>query len=126
MQSVVLIHPAVDPKHDLTRALRHVEGHMFAIKSPGDWLVLGIGTTLFGTADGGVHTPGAGLIGFHKPDPATPEAYQKLVELPYQLASIRYGVWGGHITPMSQSFAREVLAPMLVKDALNKQPTLSP
>jgi len=47
VQSVLLVEPAVDPGHDLTRALRHVRGHLFATQSGGDFIMLGIGTMIF-------------------------------------------------------------------------------
>jgi pimeloyl-ACP methyl ester carboxylesterase len=117
VQSVLLIEPAVNPNHDLTCALRHVRGHMFAVETWSDIVVLGIGTTIFGTADGGANTPAAGLVGFNKPKRRDAEQYKKLIELPWELEYANYGDIFGHVMPMSESLARDVLAPMLVRDA---------
>jgi pimeloyl-ACP methyl ester carboxylesterase len=116
VQSVLFIQSAVDPNHDLSRALRHVRGHMFSTIGFNDWLILGIGTVIFGTADGGVHTASAGNVGFAKPPGRDAIQYQKLVEIPYQFEWMKYANFGEHTGPTSQDFAREVLAPMVVKD----------
>ena len=119
VQSVLLVQAGVDPRHDLSRALRHVRGHMFSVYSGGDFIVLGFGTMIFGTADGGVHTAAAGQAGFRKPGGWDPVQYPKLVEVPYQLGWIKYGDLGEHVTQMSRSLARNVLAPMLIADRQN-------
>lgn len=121
VSSLVLIAPALSPRYDLTGALRHVAGHAYAITSPNDTLVLGLGTTLFGTTDG-VHTPAAGRLGFRQPSSADPVQYRKLVPMPYQLDWVAYGHLGGHSGGLAPAFARDVLAPKLQDDA----PTASP
>ena len=113
VQSVMLMQPAVNPDHDLSKALRHVRGHFFATQSRNDWLLLGIGTMIFGTADGGAHTPAAGNAGFRMPATGDAVEYLKLVEIPYQSDWTRYGNYGGHIGPLDRGFAREVLGPMI-------------
>lgn len=121
VQSVLLIQAAVDPDHDLTRALRHVRGHLFSLQSGADLVVLGLGTLIVGTADGGAHTASAGQTGFHKPPGCNPEDYAKLVDLPYKLDWIVYGDLGGHVGQMSPALAKNVLAPMLAGDGENSQ-----
>ncbi|HZL33692.1 MAG TPA: hypothetical protein VFC78_00195 [Tepidisphaeraceae bacterium] len=116
VQSAMLIAPAVDPNHDLTRALSHVRHHLYSINSENDWLVLNFATTLFGTADG-VHTQGAGLHGFKQVKGANPAEYRKLVQVPYDAKWEELGNAGGHLGGSGRAFAREILAPMLVKDA---------
>lgn len=116
VQSVMLVAPAVDPDHDLTRALRHVREHLYSINSTNDWLVLDLATTLFGTADG-AHTQGAGLHGFNRPPGCNPSEYKKLVQVSYRPEWARYGDDGGHTGSSNRAFARDVLAPMLLSDA---------
>ncbi len=117
VQSVLAIQPCVNPDHDLRPALEHVRGHFFAVRSWGDFFALGLGTTLIGTADGGHHTPAAGMVGFRRPPGCDKSEYAKLVEIPYKLDYLRHGHLNGHVTAMSRTMAREVLAPMLVRDA---------
>jgi len=117
VQSILMIQPCVDPAHDLRPALSHVRGHAFALESCGDVFALGVGTWIVGAADGGGHTPAAGMIGFRRPKDANPSDYAKLVEMPYQIAWLRFGDFGDHVGQMNRSLSREVLAPMLIKDA---------
>jgi hypothetical protein len=112
VQTVILIAPALSPKYDLTRALAHVNGKMYAFTSTLDSLVLGTGTQLFGTIDG-VQTPAAGFGGFVRPTSANPAAYQKLVPCPYQAAWQKYHDFGDHLGGMSRPFSREILSPLL-------------
>jgi hypothetical protein len=116
VQSVLLMQAGIDPDHDLSRALGHVRGHMFSMYSGGDFIVLGLGTMIFGTADGGILTAAAGQTGFRKPPGYDPAEYKKLVEIPYQFEWIKYGDFGEHVSQMSRSLAKEVLGPMLVGD----------
>jgi len=116
VQSVLLIEPAVNPNHDLTRALRHVRSHVFAVETCSDIAVLGIGTMMFGVADGGANTPAAGFVGFSRPAGCDREQYKKLVELPWKLEYVNHGDLFGHVMPMSESMAKDVLAPMLIYD----------
>jgi pimeloyl-ACP methyl ester carboxylesterase len=117
VQSVLLIEPAVDPNHDLSRALRHVRGHLFAVETFSDVFALGIGTMMFGTSDGGANTPAAGCVGFNRPAGCDRAEYKKLLELPWKLEYLNRGDVFGHVMPMSAAMAREVWAPMLVDDA---------
>jgi pimeloyl-ACP methyl ester carboxylesterase len=117
VQSVLLVQPAVDPDHDLTHALRHVRRHLFATQSGGDSIMLGIGTLIFGTTDGGAHVIAAGNSGFHKPPAGDVAEYRKLVEIPYQSEWSKYHDFGGHAGPTEREFAKEVLGPMVINDA---------
>jgi hypothetical protein len=116
VQSVVMIAPAITPTYDLSRALAHVRGSLFACTSPGDWFVLGWGTHWFGTSDG-AHTNAAGMVGFSIPQGADMTQYRKLVQLRYAAAWRKYGNFGGHNGAISPAFAREILAPKLKEDA---------
>jgi hypothetical protein len=116
VQTVLLVAPSITPTYDLTRALRHVHQSFFALTSPGDWFILGLGTSLFGTSDG-THALAAGLVGFSRPRGADVGQYRKLRQMPFDADWLRYGDIGDHTGPMSKAFAREVLAPILRKDA---------
>lgn len=113
VQSVLLLAPALSPEYDLTAALRHVAGRVYAFTSPADNIVLGAGTRLFGTMDG-VRTDAAGRVGFVRPFGADPGEYQKLIAQPYQDQWMRLGNIGDHIGVLTIPFARQVLLPLLI------------
>ena len=75
----------------------------------------GAGTRLFGTIDG-VKTDAAGLVGFRKPEGADEKAYEKLVQKPYDDGWIAFQNIGNHVGCMSEPFAENVIAPMLIED----------
>ena len=112
LQTVLLIAPALSPGYDLTRALHHVDGNMYAFSSLLDTVVLETGTRLFGTIDG-VQTPAAGFSGFVQPPGADPLFYQKLIQRTYQRDWARYNDFGDHIGAMSRPFAKAILAPLI-------------
>jgi pimeloyl-ACP methyl ester carboxylesterase len=112
VQTVILIAPALSPRFDLSAALRHVNGKMFAFSSLLDSIVLYTGTRLFGTIDG-VRTEAAGFCGFIQPPGADPLMYKKLVQRTYQRDWMKYNDFGQHIGAMSRSFASAMLAPLI-------------
>lgn len=113
LDQVVLMAPALSPTYDLTRALRHVKGHLYVFSSIHDTLVLYTGTRMFGTMDG-VQVAAAGYGGFVRPATADAKEYMKLVPCPYKPQWIQYNDWGDHIGAMSRAFAAHVIAPLLV------------
>jgi pimeloyl-ACP methyl ester carboxylesterase len=117
VDSLVLLAPALSPTYDLTRALRHVTGHVYVFYSPYDAAVLGLGTRLFGTVDG-VKTDAAGKVGFEEPAGADDKQYAKIVQIPYNVAWAKLGNIGDHIGTMSRPFARKILAPLLLDGTL--------
>jgi len=121
VQTVFLLASALSPEYDLSRALRHVRGKVYVFTSPGDSLVLGTGTRLFGTIDG-IKSDAAGLNGFVTPKGADKELYAKLVSEPYQRDWINFGHIGNHIGCMSRAFVANVMAPMLLKDLAALEP----
>jgi pimeloyl-ACP methyl ester carboxylesterase len=114
VDSVVLMSPALSPNYDLTRALKHVTGHIYVFSSLTDVFVLGVGTKLFGTIDG-VKTDAAGRVGFSQPPTADAQQYRKLVALPYDTSWFKYGDAGDHIGGMRESFGENILAPLLLE-----------
>ena len=113
VDTVVLLASALSPDYDLAPALRHVRGKMYSFNSLTDTLVLGVGTRTFGTVDG-VKCDAAGRCGFCLPDDADAKQYQKLVQVPYTAKWMELGNIGDHIGPMSNRFARDVLAPVVL------------
>jgi pimeloyl-ACP methyl ester carboxylesterase len=117
IQTLVLLAPALSPQYDLSAALRHVRGNAYVFYSKNDQVVLGAGTKLFGTIDG-VKSEAAGLVGFKMPDGADTAQYQKLVQKPYDQGWLAFQNIGNHVGCMSEPFAENFLAPMLI-DELN-------
>jgi pimeloyl-ACP methyl ester carboxylesterase len=115
VQTLVLLASALSPDYDLTKALKHVRGKAYVFYSKNDQVVLGAGTRLFGTIDG-VKSDAAGLVGFRKPEGADDKAYEKLVQKPYDDGWIAFQNIGNHVGCMSEAFAENVIAPMLLED----------
>ncbi len=110
---VILLAPAVSNDYDLSRALRHVKGRMYAFSSLNDWRILGIGSFLFGTVDG-QYEWAAGLTGFHRPKTADAGEYDKLDRRRYDPSwSWRYGYLGDHASILATRFASGYLSPLL-------------
>ncbi|MCS7072135.1 MAG: hypothetical protein NZM00_11555, partial [Anaerolinea sp.] len=112
----LMIAPAVSPDFDLSRALAHVRGRAYSFNSSLD-PVLGFGTRNFGTIDR-VKTESAGRNGFVRPPGADEAQYQKLVQFPYDPAWVRLGHPGEHIGATSYTFARRIIAPLLLSGQL--------
>lgn len=125
IDSLLLLAPALSPDYDLTKALRHVRCRAYVFSSLMDTIVLGTGTKMFGTIDG-VKCDAAGRVGFNKPKSADEAEYTKLVSKPYDRDWMKlYGHIGDHMGPLGERFAREYLAPLLLKD-LAVHPTSQP
>jgi hypothetical protein len=114
VDNLLLLAPALSPEYDLSKALRHVNGHAYAFTSPYDIFILGAGTMLFRTMDG-KRGDSAGRVGFVKPEGADATQYNKLVQEPYQSDWIKYGNIGDHIGVMSRRFVATVIAPLVVR-----------
>jgi hypothetical protein len=112
VDTVLLMAPALSPEYNLTGALRHVRGELYAFTSIHDVVVLQAGTKLFGTMDG-VFSAAAGFGGFVRPPGADIELYKKLIPEPYEDAWMKYDDYGEHIGAMSRKFAANILAPLL-------------
>jgi alpha-beta hydrolase superfamily lysophospholipase len=120
IDTLLMLAPALSPRYDLSRALRHVD-RAYAFASAHD-PILGPGTRSFGTIDR-VRTEAAGRVGFAIPDDAAdPAQYAKLNSYPYDPAWMRLGNIGDHIGPMMRPFARRILGPLLLTGTL---PTLT-
>lgn len=113
VDAAVLLCGAFDPGRDLSQALRHVEGKMVITSSFADCLILGLGTTLVGTADGR-HGPSAGMVGWHGPAASTnTPSPDKVVQIRWRPRMIADGHLGGHFT--SETFLAKRVAPLLLQ-----------
>jgi len=110
---VVLFSPSVSAKHDLTTALRHIRGRLYATTSPND----GILAALVINADG-LSGPPAGRVGFRLPTKATKAtraAYRRVINLPWHPSYVAYDCDGGHTSVTHAKFVKAVIAPRMLQ-----------
>lgn len=113
VRTVLLSSPAVSSGYDLRPALARVEEGLYSFNSDRDWIILGLGTWIFGTLDGR-HASGAGKVGFAI-DPDDP-AYAKLHQISYDATwKQMYGHTGQHTHALLPKFAKAKLAPLLLE-----------
>ena len=113
----VLLSPAISPQYDLSRALQAVERSLICYYSPYDRLILGLGTSLFGTSDG-VRTVSAGCLGFAvAPDVCLyPEQYIKLEQERWQPAMLKQFHNGMHAGNSSTPWLLKNVVPRLIEN----------
>ncbi len=113
VRNIVLAHPALSPDYNLTRALRHVDGTLVNFHSPADWLILGAGTTVWGTMDR-KHVASAGKVGFDTklavPDRTLRE---RLCQRRWNKAMLEAAHLGNHISIMNYEWNKRFVAPYL-------------
>jgi hypothetical protein len=115
VRKVVLLAPAVSPDYSLAPALRAVKEKLFAFWSPNDAFILGLGTTLFGTADG-AYRRSAGMVGFTTPaaiDDETKRLYQKLHQIKWQPSMLLTLNFGDHQGSVMVPFLHNHVVPLL-------------
>jgi len=108
VESVALLAAAVSPWRDLTPALEHVRRKLVCTSSPLDCLLLGLGTTLFGTGDR-VHAPSAGMIGLRHASAADPH----VVQLRWRPAMLALGWLGEHFAAVASGLIARRVAPAM-------------
>lgn len=109
VDSAALIAAAVNPWRDLAPAARHVAGRLVVSSSVLDWLIVGVGTLVFGTGDRR-HTFSLGMLGARRrPLPANG------TDLRWRPGFARMGNLGGHFCATAAPFIRKRLAPELLK-----------
>ncbi len=107
VDGAAMLAAAVAPDRDLEPAARRVRGKFIVCSSINDWLICGLGTLIFGTADRR-HSLSAGMVGPRRaPGPNT-------VRVRWRPAMIRLGYTGGHFSAPAAAFiARHVAPPLL-------------
>jgi len=108
LDRVVLIAAAVSPRYDLSRVLARCRRGLTNFYSQRDWLVLGAGTSVFGTIDR-ERTSSAGRTGFLGADGEVVQT-ERLAQIGWRPEWLELGHVGGHIGWLSSAWAREVLA----------------
>lgn len=112
VDNVVLFSPTVSGERDLTKIMQHVRRNLYATSSPSD----GIVGALAVNADGKPGIP-AGRRGFkmaRKSDPATRDAYARVINLPWQPSYIGFDWTGGHTGVTNRIFVAGVIAPRIL------------
>lgn len=105
VEQVWLLAPALSPDYDFGPALERVP-RLVALTSPHDQLILGAGTTLFGTADRHFGDAG-GRIGFTYSHP-------RFEQWGYDPAWLAYRNSGDHLQLLGQRFSTRVIAPAML------------
>ncbi|GJQ26394.1 MAG: hypothetical protein HBSAPP02_14260 [Phycisphaerae bacterium] len=103
----ILLAPSISPDYDIRPAAQRCSGGLYSVGGRGDYFFLGLGTMLLGTSDR-VHTPSAGLVGWH-------HRHEKFHEVRWHPSWTRHGYVGNHITTSSRRFIAEVIAPIFRK-----------
>ncbi len=113
IRRIVLVHAAVSPRYDLTRALAQVELELVNFYSARDWLILGVGTTLLGTIDR-AYSAAAGQAGFDV-EAAVPRPEQRglVRQVEWTRTMITAGHWGGHLSIGAYEWNRRFVAPLV-------------
>jgi len=108
VDAAAVIAGAFAPSRNLRPACDHVSRKMLVCSSLADWLIIGLLTTIFGTADRR-HTPSAGMVGL------TSLSNDKTCvrSIRWKPSMIRLGYWGEHFSASSAGFVRRHVAPAM-------------
>jgi hypothetical protein len=102
--SAILLAPSISSDHDPSRAANKCTHGLYSIGGPGDFMFLGLGTTIFGTSDR-TFAPSAGLLGWrHRPKGFT--------ELRWRPEWTRLGYLGNHTSSGALRFIQHVITPL--------------
>lgn len=115
LERVILLSAAISPEYDLRPALRATRREIISFSSELDCLILGWGTTQFGTIDR-VYGPSAGMIGFTVPaalDPEDRALYSRLVQVAWKPAMVLQNYGGLHSSTGTPAFLMRQVAPWL-------------
>jgi len=113
VDGIILIAAALSPEYSLEDAARRSRRGIVSFYSEGDFVLLGIGTTLYGTMDGR-HTSSAGRVGFKLPksDEAPPWS-RRVFQIAWRPEMALTGHWGGHMSSAAAAFIRDYVAPLV-------------
>jgi len=115
VNEVVLLGASISRDYDLTKALKHVKGHVYVYTSTHD-RVLGFLMPFSGTADRKFDDPGAGITGFVLPRHANAETRrlyaEKVVEIRWTAKLEKDGDYGRHFDNVKMEFIRDHVAPL--------------
>lgn len=106
VEQVWLLGVAVSPSYDLGRVMARTD-RLVSVSSHHDWVILGLGTSLFGTSDR-QHRDSAGMIGFAYDHP-------RFEQWGYDRSWSKFGNNGDHLRLLDHRFARSVIARSMLR-----------
>lgn len=110
VDNVILFAPSISETYDLSDAMAHVRGFLYATSSSTDGILEGVTVA----ADGAVTEP-AGLHGFRIPARIKCyDCYTRVVNLPWRAVYADLGWKGSHTGATSEDFVRDVIAPRVL------------
>ncbi len=119
IDGLVFLGGAVSSTYDLRPALRRLRKGIYNFYSHRDWIVLGIGTCLFGTSDRKPHVS-CGFVGFKRPANLcdTENLYAKVHQDIWKPALVDdCNHWGTHGFSASTQYIRRYVAPWIARNA---------
>lgn len=115
LRLVILVQAAISPDYDLRPALRRIDVRLVNLYSPLDALVLGVGTSVFGTMDR-KNVSAAGSVGFDVERAVSdPSLRYKLEQVPWRLEALLTGHLGTHLGKAAYEWNRRYVVPYLTR-----------
>lgn len=112
VNNVVLFAPSIVGDYDLSSAMTHVRGFLYATSSPHDGILIGLRVN----ADGGTGQP-AGLYGLRVPTRVKRfDTYARVVNLPWRPPYADLGWSGSHTGATGRRFVQKVIAPRVLSN----------
>ena len=114
IDGIIMLAGALSPQYMLDQALAGTRRGIINFYSARDWMLLGVGTMIYGTMDG-AHSESAGRVGFKLPDTdSRPRVYQKLFQIPWQRSMSEAGHVGLHLSSGAEEFVATYVAPFII------------
>ena len=114
LERIILMGAAISPTYDFRPSLAHCERGIVNFYSSQDWLMIGLGTQVFGTMDR-QKTCGAGRYGFLDEHGGL-RTEPGLKQIAWRPEWRHWGNWGYHSSWRAEAWAREVLAGEVMSD----------
>ena len=115
LDGIILLAASISPDYVLDFALEKTRRGIVNFHSVRDWVLLGLGTTVYGTMDG-AHSASAGQIGFEVPRDlnGTGSCYRKLFQVPWRQEMAKAGHSGMHLTSGAEGYVTKYVAPFIL------------
>lgn len=112
VDNVVLFAPSISANHDLSGAMEHVRGCLYATSSPRDGILVGLRINADGKSG---HS--AGLYGLRIPSRVKRyDLYSRVVNLPWRAAYADLGWNGSHTGATGKQFVERMIAPRILAE----------
>lgn len=124
VENVVLVQASISRDYDLTAALKRTRGQLVNIHVPSDLLMLGVGTTVFGTVDR-KHGFSAGKDGFDLEKAVPQEALRaKVAQQAWSPKALWSGHFGNHLSLYNRHWNKEYVAMWLLRGLIEDEEPL--